>query len=84
MQPCGVNVENSQKIKKVATISISRSYIAIRTSHVLEDFAYNDPIYGTIDVIGSVSSTLGLILGNIPITKKYTTYTTVGCRTVRA
>ena len=80
-------VENSQKIGKAVTTGISGADVVIGTSHALEDFACNDPICGTIDVIGSVSSTLGLILGNIPITKKYTTYTTavtVGCRTVRA
>ena len=78
----GVNVtlwgggENSKKIGKAVTTGISGVDIVIGTSHALEEFACNDPICGMIDVIGSVSSTLGLILGNISVTKKYTIYTT--------
>ena len=57
----------------------------IGTSHALEDFGCNDVVYGPIDVIESVSSAVGLVLGNIPATKHLTLITdsvTVGCRSV--
>lgn len=59
MQLCGVALKNSQKIGKAVTIGISGADILIGTSHALEDFACNNPICSTIDVIGSVASTLG-------------------------
>lgn len=60
--------------------------VVIGTSHALEDFSCNDPICGTIDIVGSVSTAVGLVLGNIPATKHLTLITgsvTVGCRSIR-
>ena len=40
----------------------------------------------TLNIIVSVSSAVGLVLENIPMTKKYTTITgsvTIGCRSIR-
>lgn len=79
-------VEGAEKVGTAVKTGISGADIIIGTSHALEDFACKDPVCGTIDVIGSLSSSLGLILGRIPVTKKYTTYTTsvsICCRTVR-
>ena len=79
-------IEGSEKVGTAVKTGISGADVIIGTSHALEDFACNDPVCGTIDVIGSLSSSLGLILARIPVTKKYTTYTTsvsICCRTVR-
>ena len=82
---CG-GVEGAEKVGTAFKTGISGADVIIGTSHALEDFACNDPVCETIDVIGSLSSSLGLILARIPMTKKYTTYTTsvsICCRTVR-
>ena len=79
-------VEGAEKVGRALKTGLSGADVIIGTSHALEDFSCNDPICGTIDVIGSLSSSLGLILARIPVTKKYTTYTasvTICCRTVR-
>nr|YP_009029081.1 hypothetical protein [Cylindrotheca closterium]AGY78404.1 hypothetical protein [Cylindrotheca closterium] len=79
-------VDGAEKVGTAVKTGISGADVIIGTSHALEDFACNDPVCGTIDVIGSLSSSLGLILARIPVTKKYTTYTTsvtICCRTVR-
>lgn len=65
---------------------ITGADVIIGTSHALEDFACNDPFCGTLDVVGSVSSALGLVLGNIPSTQhlsRITCSVTIGCRSVR-
>ena len=65
---------------------LSGADIVIGTSHTLEDFGCNDYVCASLDVIGSVSTTVGMILGNIPSTKKLTVVTgsiTIGCRSVR-
>lgn len=79
-------VEGAEKVGTAVKTGISGADVIIGTSHALEDFGCNDPVCGTIDIIGSLSSSLGLILARIPVTKKYTTYTTsvsICCRTVR-
>ena len=79
-------VKEAEKVGKIAKTGISGADIVIGTSHALEDFTCNDYICGSLDIIGSVSSTIGLVLGNIPATKKFTLVTgsiTVGCRSVR-
>lgn len=79
-------VEGAEKVSTAVKTGISGADVVIGTSHALEDFACNDPVCGTIDVIGSLSTSLGLILARIPVTKKYTTYTTsvsICCRSVR-
>ena len=79
-------VEGAEKVAKIVKTGIAGADVVIGTSHALEDFACNDVICGTIDVIGSVSSAVGLVVGNIPATKHLTFITgsvTVGCRSVR-
>ena len=79
-------VEEAEKVGKIVKTGISGADVVIGTSHALEDFGCNDPICGTIDVIGSASSAVGLVLGNIKATKHLTLVTgsiTLGCRTVR-
>jgi hypothetical protein len=78
--------EEAAKVRKIVKTGISGADIVIGTSHALEDFSCNDVVCGTIDVIGSVSSAVGLVLGNIPATKHLTIVTgsvTIGCRSVR-
>ena len=79
-------VESADKVGKIVKTGISGADVVIGTSHALEDFGCNDVVCGTIDVVGSVSSVVGLVLGNIPATKHLTFITgsvTVGCRSVR-
>lgn len=79
-------VEGADKVGKIVKTGISGADVVIGTSHALEDYACNDVVCCTIDVIGSVSSAVGLLLGNIPSTKHLTFVTgsvTVGCRSVR-
>lgn len=79
-------VEGAKKIKKIVKTGLSSADMIIGTSHALEDFGCQDYVCGSLDIIGSVSSTVGLILGNIPSTKHLTLITgsvTVGCRSVR-
>jgi hypothetical protein len=79
-------VEGAEKVGKIVKTGISGADIVIGSSHALEDFACNDVVCGSLDVIGSVSSAVGLVLGNISATKHLTFITgsvTVGCRSVR-
>lgn len=79
-------VEGAEKVGKIVKTGISGADVVIGTSHALEDFACNDVVCGSLDVVGSVSSTIGLVLGNIPATKHLTVVTgsvTVACRSVR-
>ena len=76
----------AEKVGKIIKTGISGADVVIGTSHALEDFGCSDVVCGTIDVVGSVSSAVGLVLGNIPATKHLTFITssvTVGCRSVR-
>jgi hypothetical protein len=79
-------IEGAEKTGRIVKGGLSLSDTIIGTSHALEDAACGDVVYATFDLIGSVSSAVGLVLGNLPATKKYTTITgsvTVCCRTVR-
>lgn len=79
-------VEGAEKVGTIVKTGISGADVVIGTSHALEDFACNDFVCGSLDVVGSVSSTIGLVLGNIPATKHLTVVTgsvTVTCRSVR-
>lgn len=79
-------VEGAQKASKILKTGLSSADVVIGTSHALEDFACNDKVCGTLDIVGSVSSAVGLVLGNIPNTKHLTLVTgsvTVCCRSVR-
>lgn len=79
-------VEEAEKVGKIIKTGLSGADVIIGTSHALEDFGCNDVVCGSLDVIGSVSSAVGLVIGNIPATKHLTFITgsvTVGCRSVR-
>ena len=79
-------VLEAEKVGKIVKTGISGADVVIGTSHTLEDLACNDYVCSAIDIIGSVSSAIGLVLGNIPATKHLTSVTgsvTVGCRSVR-
>lgn len=79
-------VEEAEKVGKGLKTGFSGADVVIGTSHALEDFTCKDYVCCTLDVVGSVSSATGLILGNIPATKHLTCITfpvTVGCRSVR-
>jgi len=79
-------VENGKKASTIFKTTISGTDVIIGVSNAVEDIACNDPTCATLDIIGSVSSALGIILGNLPPTKKYTVVTgsiTGVCRTVR-
>ena len=59
--------------------------VIIRTNHALKYLACNDYVCCSLDVIGSVSSAVGLVLGNLSDTKHLTSVTgsvTLGCRSV--
>jgi hypothetical protein len=76
----------AEKVGKIVKTGLSGADVVVGTSHALEDFGCHDYVCGSLDVIGSVSSAVGLILGNIPTTKHLTLITgsvTVGCRSVR-
>lgn len=79
-------VSEAEKVGKIVKTGVSGADIVIGTSHALEDFGCNDMVCGTLDVVASVSSAVGLVVGNIPSTKHLTFVTgsvTVGCRSVR-
>jgi hypothetical protein len=79
-------VEGAQKTGTIVKTGISGADIVIGTSHTIEDLACKDYVCATLDIVGSVSSAVGMVAGNIPATKSVTTITgsiTVGCRLVR-
>jgi len=79
-------VEEAQKVGKIVKTGLSGADVVVGTSHALEDFGCQDYVCGSLDIIGSISSTVGLVLGNIPTTKHLTIITgsvTIGCRSVR-
>lgn len=79
-------IEEAEKVGKIVKTGLSGADVVIGTSHALEDFNCNDLVCCSLDVVGSVSSAVGLVLGNIPATKHLTFITgsvTVGCRSVR-
>ena len=79
-------VDEAEKVGKIVKTGISGADVVIGTSHALEDFSCNDYVCGSLDVLGSLSSAVGLVLGNISATKGLTFVTgsvTVGCRVVR-
>ena len=79
-------VEQSKKVGKIVKTGLSGADVVIGTSHALEDFGCQDYVCGSLDIIGSVSSAVGLVLGNTENTKHLTLITgsvTLGCRSVR-
>ena len=80
------SLQEADTFGKVVKTGLSGADIAIGTSHAIQDFACNDKICGSIDIIGNISSAVGLALGNIPATQHLTLITgsvTIGCRSVR-
>lgn len=78
--------KEAEKVGKIVKTGLSGADVIVGTSHALEDYACKDYVCCSLDVIGSVSSAVGLVLGNIPSTKHLTFVTgsvTVGCRSVR-
>lgn len=72
----GWAAKEAQKVSKIVKNEVTGVDIVIETSHTFENFTCNDPpICGTIDVIGSLSSAVGLALGNIESTKHLTVVT---------
>lgn len=79
-------VTEAEKVGKIVKTGLSGADVVIGTSHTIEDLACQDYVCTTFDIIGSVSSTVGLIIGNISGTKHLTYITgsvTVCCRSVR-
>jgi hypothetical protein len=79
-------VEEAEKVGKIVKTGLSGTDVVIGTSFALEDFGCQDYVCGSLDVIGSISSAVGLVLGNISSTKHLTLVTgsiTVGCRSIR-
>ena len=79
-------VEEAEKAGKIIKTGLSGADVIVGASHTLEDLSCNDYVCASLDVIGSVSSAVGLVLGNIPNTKHLTFVTgsvTVACRSVR-
>lgn len=79
-------VEGAEKVGKIVKTGLSGADVVIGTSHALEDLGCQDYVCASLDVVGSVSSAVGLVLGNIPSTKQWTFVTgsvTVGCRSIQ-
>ena len=79
-------IEEAEKVGKIVKTGLSGADVVIGTSHTLEDLTCRDYLCATFDVVGSISSAVGLVVGNIPATKHLTFVTgsiTVGCRTIR-
>lgn len=76
-------VEGAAKVGKIIKTGISGADVVVGASHALEDLAYNDYVCGSLDVIGSVSSAVGLVLGNTKHLTFVTGSVTVRCRSVR-
>ena len=79
-------VEGAEKAGKIVKNGITGADVIIGTSHALEDLSCQDYVCGSLDIIGSVSSAVGLVLANRPSTAyvgQITGSVTVACRTVR-
>lgn len=79
-------LDSAEKVGKIVKTGLSGADVVIGTSHALEDLACSDYVCATLDVVGSISSAVGLVLGNIPATTHLTFVTgsvTVGCRSIR-
>jgi hypothetical protein len=80
------DVEGAEKTNRILKTGLSATDVVIGSSHALEDFACNDLVCTSFDVVGSVSTAIGMFLGNFPSTKHLTIVTgsvTVCCRSVR-
>lgn len=79
-------VEVPQKVRTIVKTSLSEADLVIRTSHALDDFAFNDKVCWTLDIVRYGSSGISRVLGKIPAIKKLTIVTgsgTLGYRAIR-
>ena len=85
----GINAKicrGTVKIVKIIKIGIIGSNVIIKTSDALNDFACQNYICDSLDIIETVSSSVGLLLGNILSTKHLRIVSrsfTIGCHSVR-
>jgi hypothetical protein len=78
-------VEGAEKAGKIIKTGLSSADVFIGTSHALEDFACNDKICFVLDILGNASTAVGVIIGNITVTKHLTVIidsVTVCCQSV--
>ncbi len=78
--------EEAEKVGKIVKTGASAADTVIGVDLALKDCAKNDYFCTALDIIGTLASATGMVLGNIPKTKGLTTYTgsiTVCYRTVR-
>ena len=78
--------EGIDKASAIVKTGLSGADAIIGVSHTLEDLECGDIVCASVDAIASISSVLGMVLGNIEKTKKLTRITgsiTVCCRSVR-
>ena len=81
-----VSVKSSKKVSTIVKTGVSGADAVIGVSHALEDFTCGDTVCATFDVVGSLASAVGIVLGNIDSTRPLTVVTgsfTLGCRCVR-
>jgi hypothetical protein len=79
-------VEQAEKVGKIVKTGGSAADTIIGVDLALKDCARGDYFCTGLDVIGTICSATGMVLGNLPATKHLTVYTgsiTVCCRTVR-
>ena len=79
-------VSEAEKVGQIVKTELPGADVIVGTSHIIYDLACNGCVYCSLDIIGSISSAVGLVIGNIPSTKPLTVITgsvTVGCRAVR-
>lgn len=55
----------SKIVGTIVKTRLSGANVVIGTSYALEDCDYNDIVCGSLDIIGSLSSAVGLVIGNI-------------------
>ena len=75
-----------EKVSTMVKTGIAGSDACIGVSHAIEDYQCQDMVCFSLDLIGSVSSSIGIVVGNIPATKHLTLVTTpvtIVCRSVR-
>ena len=62
-------VENAEKVGKITKTGLSGADAIIGVDLALKDCARGDYFCTTLDLIGTLSTTTGMVLGNIPATK---------------
>jgi hypothetical protein len=67
-----VGVEGAEKTSKIVENGLTGTDAIIGTSWALKDLQCQDYVSGKLHIMGSISTTIGLVLGNIFQPKKYT------------